>query len=628
MSYFIAGGKLEGYCQSYLSRETDYQLLDLLVKREYVCILSSRQMGKSSLIQRMIDGIPKHLAAKSCYFDLSVDSMTVETIFYLNLLKKIYGKFEIEFNQDKFRSKTKISPPHALFQEYLIELPLNSESVLIIFFDEIDSLFREQVKKEFSINFFSTIRSLYNMRGSVVSLGNLVFCLSGVLPPSNLLNDPTSTPFNIGALIRLKNIDYEKIISYEKGFKDFNGDILRLIESIFFWTNGHPYLTQLLCKIIDEYGNEEKIHNTDIFVNRIVNEHILISNDSIDNNTHFSNIQLYITSDKRLSMRAIDLYNRIWFGAKIIDDSLKETHEFLKNSGLIIEVDKVLTVANKIYQNYFNDIWIEKMIKIINRPFHDQLLYWIKENKNPEAANLKGELLKDCITWSKKVDNITKNEVQFLDQCRANEKIRKHKRNIAIISLLACFLVLSVGFFFQSSEQHKIEKEVLEQKNDDLLNDHISYLRLLQDESKNPKELYQINNKLRNKYKDYDELQIQYFESLIDEIPYKEDTINDRLHAVSVFDESEYVYSTSNELIFSSNNNIEKLIIVEDSIHSFNYNFGNDIGIVKTKSNSLHIVNSPQYFVLNKISDSITGINVLDDRIAIILNYQKILILI
>src|SRR5208283_4621577 len=118
-----------------------------------------------------------------------------------------------------------------------------------VFFDEIDAT------RSLAFNtdeFFAAIRECFNRRVQDPVFKRLTFCLLGVAVPSDLINNPTSTPFNVGERIYLKDFTLEEATPLAAGLnrQKLTANSQSLLDRVFFWTNGHPYLTQSLCAAI------------------------------------------------------------------------------------------------------------------------------------------------------------------------------------------------------------------------------------------------------------------------------------------------------------------------------------------------------------------------------------------
>src|SRR5437660_1358499 len=66
------------------------------------------------------------------------------------------------------------------------------------------------------------------------------FGLFGVAPPSDLIQDVRTTPFNIGKRIELTDFTAQEASSLEAHLPGGQ----RTLERILWWTGGNPYMTQ------------------------------------------------------------------------------------------------------------------------------------------------------------------------------------------------------------------------------------------------------------------------------------------------------------------------------------------------------------------------------------------------
>src|SRR5262249_48281283 len=104
--------------------------------------------------------------------------------------------------------------------------------------------------------FFAAIRECYNRRTQDAAFQRLTFCLLGVASPSDLIRDTRMTPFNIGRRIELTDFSEAEAdllrIGLEVGELGTPGRPARearaLLKRILYWTGGHPFLTQRLCR--------------------------------------------------------------------------------------------------------------------------------------------------------------------------------------------------------------------------------------------------------------------------------------------------------------------------------------------------------------------------------------------
>src|SRR5207302_3579069 len=111
---------------------------------------------------------------------------------------------------------------------------------------------------------FAAIRECYNRRTQEPEFERLTFCLLGVATPSDLIQDVRTTPFNIGRRIELTDFTAAEAAPMRSGLvlgsAEMSGreeTVARaLLERVLYWTGGHPYLTQRLCRAVAEDASD------------------------------------------------------------------------------------------------------------------------------------------------------------------------------------------------------------------------------------------------------------------------------------------------------------------------------------------------------------------------------------
>src|SRR5207249_4403711 len=84
----------------------------------------------------------------------------------------------------------------------------------------------------------------------------LTFCLIGVATPAELMLDDARTPFNIGQWIRLDDFTREESQALLPGLTGLGADPHELLEEVFSWTDGHPFMTQVICEALSRQGTK------------------------------------------------------------------------------------------------------------------------------------------------------------------------------------------------------------------------------------------------------------------------------------------------------------------------------------------------------------------------------------
>jgi tetratricopeptide (TPR) repeat protein len=352
--FFIAGGTLRPRDSSYIRRSADDQLYHHIMKGEFCYVLTPRQMGKSSLMVRTAVRLQENgfAAAK---IDLTKIGKTDVGRWYLGILTQIEKDLKLGTNPGQWWKDHEHLSAVQRFIDFLREAVLTmTDRNIAIFVDEIDST----LTYTFRDDFFAGIRSLYNARAVDPQYERLTFVLLGVAAPTDLISDRTRTPFNIGQEISLTNFSRKEISIFEPILEqNFPGHGAAILNRIYDWSRGHPYLTQKLCMAIAE----QKLLLNEVQFDDFIKRLFLSQEEYRETNLQFVRDMLIKSPQKR---QLISLYAKIRKGEKVIENKKSSLQNQLRLSGLVRSQAGYLVVNNKIYYEAFNPEWIKENTEV------------------------------------------------------------------------------------------------------------------------------------------------------------------------------------------------------------------------------------------------------------------------
>ena len=249
-----AGGTLNPRRHLYVERPDDEVLLKLLSEGQYVNVLTSRQMGKSSLMVRTAE--IAHSGWRALCHRRSrggAGDTRRRDNYFLGLSNKIARDLKIKVDLPTWWTERVEETMNQRLMRFFREVVLEQvPGPVVCFLDEIDST----LKLPWTDDLFTALRGMHNERPMVPAYERLTFCLIGVAWPNELIKDRRTTPYNVGSTLELRDFDLgrDDLTPLAAALSPDSGHGLKLIERVLYWTGGHPYLTTRLCASLIEIG--------------------------------------------------------------------------------------------------------------------------------------------------------------------------------------------------------------------------------------------------------------------------------------------------------------------------------------------------------------------------------------
>ena len=356
---YQVGGSLPMDAPTYVVRSSDRYFYKALKRGEFCSILNPRQMGKSSLMVRMMHQLQQE--GFSCgAIDLTrigSENITPEQ-WYKGVIVELWRSFALlkKVNLKTWWNERDYLSPVQQLSQFIEEVLLvevkqpdnNSPQDLVIFIDEIDSIFG----LNFPVNdFFALIRSCYNQRSLNPEYRRLTFAFFGVATPSDLMSDHQTTPFNIGQTIQLEGFKEHEAQPLLQGLMEKVSNPQIILKEVLAWTNGQPFLTQKLCQLIRNSSSSIPTNREAEWIANLVQTKIIENWESKDEPQHLRTIRDRLFKSER-SVQLLELYRQILHQGEILAVDSPEERELLL-SGLVIKQEGTLSIQNRIYKSIF-----------------------------------------------------------------------------------------------------------------------------------------------------------------------------------------------------------------------------------------------------------------------------------
>lgn len=421
-------GSLSAKDSTYVERDADRDLYDALIAGEFCYVLESRQTGKSSLRNRIMEKFQApNVNIKYVAYNITKGSVqqAILSDWYQDQISRIISDFKINYslnlgiNLKEWWEDTPGSPL-GKYEKFIEDVLLaqTGDDKIVIFIDEIDSVLDFPFPTD---DFFAFIRACYEERNNKPMYKRLTFCILGVASPNNLIKDKRRTPFNIGKAITLKPLpvdmndpkSFDKIEPLIKGLEGKFNDSKQIMQQILDSTGGQPFLTQKLCQLMVEESKKENPNPVD----QVVKSRIIDNWEFQDEPDHLRTIRDRILMNEKWAFDLLKMYRDILSYGQIDANSSFNQIE-LKLTGLVLQDGSLLKAYNPIYREIFNLNWVEVQLGKL-RLYIEEFNNWNKADyRNKQLYLLYGDKFEQAWQWKEGLQqqggDITGREQTFL----------------------------------------------------------------------------------------------------------------------------------------------------------------------------------------------------------------------
>ena len=334
-----------------MARHADAELHRRLADGQFCYVLTSRQMGKSSLMNRVSTRLHREGVAVAD-IDLTTigQNLTVEQ-WYDGLIYEIGRSLNLKPQlRAAWQANAELGPLQRFIATMRDALLTTFFQPVVIFVDEIEVVSGLSFSTD---EFFAAIRECYNRRASDPEMRRLTFCLLGMATPQDLVQDPRITPFNIGHRIDLTDFTFSEASPLAAGMCEGGRDGNRLLTRVLYWTHGQPYLTQRLCQAVAQDSSV----NGDAGVDQLCHR-LFLSERAREDEPNLVPLREYVLRSAPDRAALLDSYSKVLAGKRVVSDAADVNVGILQLAGFTRAERGFLRPRNRIYARVFDKRWI------------------------------------------------------------------------------------------------------------------------------------------------------------------------------------------------------------------------------------------------------------------------------
>lgn len=383
----------------YLRRDSDETLFENLFKGYYCHVFAPRQIGKSSLrfrtVKRLVDA-----GVRCASVDLtSIGTASNAAEWYFALADEIARKL----GGDAAGAWTTTAglPPSSRFKKFMERTmaALPADTRVVVLLDEIESVLNVAFNLD---DLFTQLRAMHEERATSEVLGRITFCLIGVTSPNDLIREKGITPYNVSQPVKIEDFTRSALTPLEPGLAHL-GAAREVIDAIYAWTSGHPYMTQRLCwalaalPALDEGGAVETVA-------RVVRATFLdrpLEDPNLNYAARRFDDPKHGRADATLTDK-VSLYYGLLKGEVKRSSSESSVEMELRLCGMIgdevVGGERRVRIRNKIVATVFGIEWVRSRGE--RRFLAESVWNWLDSGKD-ESFLLRGEALARALAWAR-----------------------------------------------------------------------------------------------------------------------------------------------------------------------------------------------------------------------------------
>ncbi|MGI9204678.1 MAG: AAA-like domain-containing protein [Woeseiaceae bacterium] len=359
--FFNVGAPLHAVRPGYVRRPADDLLFDTVVAGHYAHVIAPDRTGKTSLVASVSARL-KHNGFKVAVLDLAQiserDGGTDAGRWYYSIAYRLSRQLRLKTDLQVWWQDHSILSNRQRLVEFYVQVVLkNIQESIVVLVDGVEFV----ADLPFNEHLLASIRAAHNSRIAEPEFNRLGFVIFGECDPHNLVTDNQLSPFAVSTEIRLQDFTRPDLDVFATELNLSQEQTKPALDRVFYWTNGHPYLSQKLCRAI---ARESVSDDIDDVIDRLVLQQ-LAGRSAISSEPHLSHLQRTVLNDRKDYEALLTLYGQIRKGITIACDADSTLHRKLLAVGLVVANDTGdFVIRNRIYETVFTARWANENLPL------------------------------------------------------------------------------------------------------------------------------------------------------------------------------------------------------------------------------------------------------------------------
>lgn len=348
--FFVAGGPVQPERPCYVERAADRLLADAVAAKRLCWVVGPRATGKTSLLLRAAHAARRSgaLVAMVDWRKLAEQAVPAPDDGLRILAERIAAELKLGKIDSWWNARDARSERNPLVDFFWQVALTNTTAPILVVVDDLEAAPDSPLARDL----LAAIAGCYARRGREADFARLNFVLAGCVAPRSGGDERHALPVDAEVV---EPADFSADETYRLAVA-FGGEpelAQALLDRIYAWTGGQPYLTQKVARGVARKGGRLED------VERVVAEQLLTPT-AAASDPLLRHVRAWLREPTRPARRALRAVQRVAGGASVARPADAAVWERLWLSGAVREGEhRRLALRNRVYQELVSARWLK-----------------------------------------------------------------------------------------------------------------------------------------------------------------------------------------------------------------------------------------------------------------------------